>query len=114
MIAIVSKTVKRPFKDGRPFPPHIPKDVLPSYGTGILEGLVGRMEMESGQSYSDPQRGMVRRISFRNTIAEARVFRMRANTVGAQAWCYPQTFRTSGQKAGVSTFNVSPSPLTSR
>jgi hypothetical protein len=35
---------------------------------------------------------------------------MKMNAVGAQSWVFPQQFRVFGQKGGVSTFNVHPTP----
>ena len=114
MSAVVSKTVTNPFRDGRPFPPYVPDDFYHKYGTGVLDGLVGRMMMERGQSYSDPQMGQARSLMFRNTVNLARTEAMRMNVLGGQAWAYPQQFRSTSQKGGVSTFNMNPSPITAR
>jgi|SRR5215831_2392346 len=114
MWACVTKTVVKAFKDGVPAPPLFPDWVLPTYGNGILEGLLGRMMMQPNQSWSDKQTGMFFSLKFRNAIAMARADALRGRTVGSQAWAYPQTFRTHSQKGGVSTFNINPSPQTAR
>jgi hypothetical protein len=108
MTAIVVKTVTDPMCC---HPPHIPDWVLPAYGRGILHGLLGNMMMQPGQSYSNLQMGMLRLGRFRGEIAHARVAASKANTIGAQSWAFPQQFRVSGQRGGVSTFNVNPMPL---
>lgn len=114
MWAVVAKTVQFPFQDGLPAPPCIPDWVLPRYGSGILRGLIGRLMVQTGQSWSNPQMGIHYLQSFRHTIQEARVDAMRGDTVGAQAWTYPQSFRVTSQRGGVSTFNINPSPPTVR
>jgi len=114
MTVIVSKAVTNPFRDGRPFPPYFPDHFYRKYGTGILDGVVGRMMMEAGQSYSDPQKGVMHMGQFRTTVALARVEAMRMNLLGGQSWAYPQQFRVTSQRGGVSTFNMNPSPITAR
>lgn len=106
MSAIVIKTVTDPLCCS---PPDIPDWILPVHGRGILHGILGNMMQQSGQSYSNPQLGMFHLQKFRDAIAHARVAMMKRNTVGAQAWAFPQTYRVTGQKGGVSTFNVHPS-----
>ena len=114
MCACVAKTVIKAFKDGQPAATHFPDWVLPTYGVGILEGILGRMMLQPEATYSNVQLGMFYSQRFRNTIALARADASRARTVGSQAWAFPQSFRTHGQKGGVSTFNINPSPQTSR
>lgn len=114
MWACVAKTVIKAFKDGRPCTPWFPDWVLPTYGVGILEGLLGYMMMQPGTSWSNQQIGLFNLQKFRTVVSLARVEAMRGRTVGAQAWAYPQSFRTHGQKGGVSTFNINPSPQTAR
>jgi hypothetical protein len=108
MQATVVKNVDDPFGC---YPPNIPDWVLPAYGVGLLSGLLGYMMLQPGQSYSNQTLASFHLARFRNTIAHARVAMMRANTVGSQAWAYPQQFRVSGQRGGVSTFNVNPAVL---
>ena len=107
MTAIVVKTVTDPLCC---FPPGIPEWLLPAFGRGIYHGLVGAMFLQPGQSYSNPQMANYHTQKFRDAWAHARVSIMKANTVGAQNWAFPQQFRTYSQKGGVSTFNVHPTP----
>jgi hypothetical protein len=92
-------------------PPYIPEWVLPAHGRGLLHGLLGAMMMQPGQSWSNQQMGAFYSGKFRTAIAKARVASMRANTVGSQAWAFPQQYRVTGQRGGVSTYNVNPTPL---
>lgn len=108
MTVCVVKTVTDPFNC---FPPHIPEWILPVHGLGILHGLLGTVMMQPGQSWSNQTMGAFYQGKFRNAIVHARVAATKANTVGAQSWAFPQSHRVTGQKGGVSTFNVNPTPL---
>jgi hypothetical protein len=107
MTARVVKTVTDPLSC---YPPGIPDWILPVHGLGLLHGMLGNMMMQPGQSYSNPQQSGFHLQKFNDSKAHARVAMMKMNTVGAQSWTYPQTYRTYGQKGGVSTFNVMPTP----
>jgi hypothetical protein len=107
MTAVVVKTATDPLAC---FPPNIPDWLLPVHGLGLLHGLLGNMMQQPGQSYSNPQLAMFHLQKFRDAIAHARVAAMKMNAVGAQSWAFPQQFRVFGQKGGVSTFNVHPTP----
>lgn len=107
MTAVVVKNVTDPLGCN---PPNIPDWVLPAHGQTIVRGLVGSMMLQPGTSYSNQEVGLLHMRRFRDGVAKARVAAMRSNTVGAQAWAYPQNFRTRSQRSGVSTFNVNPNP----
>jgi hypothetical protein len=107
MTAVVVKTVTDPILC---FPPNIPDWLLPRHGLALLHGVLGNMMRQPGQSYSNPTLAQFHQQRFRDKIAAARVAMMKMNKVGAQAWAFPQQFRVSGQRGGVSTFNVNPSP----
>jgi len=47
---------------------------------------------------------------FSDGMSGAYVASSKANTAGAQVWMFPQSFRTSSQRGGISTYNVHPSP----
>lgn len=111
MTAVVVKTVTDPLGC---FPPGIPDWLLPTHGRAILYGILGNMMIQPGQSYSNPPVGNFHLRKFRDLTMHARVAAMKMNTVGAQAWAYPQQFKVSSQRGGVSTFNVNPSPRTTR
>lgn len=107
MTAIVIKTVTDPFGC---YPPYIPDWVLPVHGQKIMDGILGKMMLQSGFSYSNPGLAKFHLQRFYDGMAGAYVAINRANTVGAQRWAFPQSFRVFGQKGGVSTYNVHPTP----
>lgn len=107
MTAIVIKTVTDPFTC---YPPHIPDWVLPLYSRPILAGILGNMMVQAGFSYSNPPLGKFHLQRFYDGTAGAYVAINRAHTVGAQRWMFPQSYRVFGQKGGVSTYNVHPTP----
>lgn len=107
MTAVVVKTVTDPFKCS---PPDVPEWLLPSYGRGIMYGIVGHMMLQPGMSYSNPQLGRFFLGKFSDHINMAYVAMTKMNKMGAQVWAYPQQFRVRGQRGGVSTFNVHPTP----
>jgi hypothetical protein len=105
MVANVVKNVTDPLSC---FPPHIPDWILPSHGLKILHGLIGSMMLQPGQSYSNPALANFHLAKFSDGISGAYVSSSKMNTVAAQPWAFPQQFRVSGQRGGVSTFNVLP------
>jgi hypothetical protein len=107
MVAVVIKTVTDPLAC---FPPGIPEWLLPTHYLTLLSGLLGNMMLQPGNSYSNPQLANYHTQKFRDGIAHARTARIRANAVGSTSWAFPQTFRVSSQRGGVSTFNVIPTP----
>jgi hypothetical protein len=107
MTAIVVKTVTDPLAC---FPPNIPDWILPKWGTVLLYGVVGNMMMVPAQSYTNPQMAQFFLGKFNDGISAAVVSAAKANTVGAQSWMFPQGFRSSSQRGGISTYNVHPSP----
>jgi hypothetical protein len=107
MTAIVVKTVTDPLCC---FPPNIPEWILPKHGLTLLHGVVGSMMMVPAQSYTNPQMAQFHLAKFNDGISGAFVASAKANTVGAQPWIFPQSFRSSSQRGGVSTYNVHPSP----
>jgi hypothetical protein len=107
MMASVVKTVTDPFNCS---PPNVPEWLLPAYGLGILYGIVGHMMLHPGMSYSNPQMGNFYLQKFGDSINHAMVATTKMNKVGAQAWSFPQQFAVRGQRGGVSTYNVHPTP----
>jgi hypothetical protein len=105
MVANVIKNVTDPLSC---FPPHIPDWILPVHGLKILHGLIGNMMLQPGQSYSNPPLANFHLAKFSDGISGAYVSSSKMNTVAAQPWAFPQQFRVSGQRGGVSTFNVLP------
>jgi hypothetical protein len=100
---VVVKNVK--FPTDRQSVPDVPEWVLPLYGRTILSGLLGKMKGQPVKSYSDKTGSVFDLAQFKDGIAMAKVATFRRNAIGAQAWGFPQTFRTRGQRGGVSVGN---------
>lgn len=81
--------------------PNAPDWTLPLWHTGILDGLLGRMMIQPNKSYSNLTQAPYHLKRFRDVVNRARISKLRAFTNGAQAWRYPQQFRTSNQQGGV-------------
>lgn len=78
-----------------------PDWLLPVWHVGLLDGLLGKLMMQPAKSYSDKVTGAYHLKRFRDAIARARVSKLRASTNGAQAWRFPQQFRSDSQQGGV-------------
>jgi hypothetical protein len=87
--------------------PVVPDWLFPIYGKIIQDGVVGHMMLTPNKSYTDQTNGTRFTMQFRNGVNKARVAALRRNTMGSQAWSYPQTWRTRNQRGGVSTGNNS-------
>jgi hypothetical protein len=99
--ARVVLTVDAPFQNhGIPI---FPSWVLPAWGTYILDGLVGRCMLHPDKSWSNVALGANHLGRFRDGYDRCRADTAKQNTIGAQAWAFPQTFRTRNQRGGVST-----------
>lgn len=107
MVAVVAKNVTGVLEC---FPPDFPEWFLSQYGLGVLAGVLGNFMIMPGNLWTDMNVGKYHLARFRNAIMHARVATRYQNKIGAQSWAYPQTFRTTTQRGGVSTFNVSPPP----
>lgn len=81
--------------------PQAPDWLLPIWHVGLLDGLLGKMMTSPNKSYSNATQGAYHLKRFRDAIARARVSKLKANTVGAQAWRFPQQFRSMSQQSGV-------------
>lgn len=83
--------------------PSFPSWVLPTWGTYILDGLVGRCMLHPDKSWSNTSLGVLHTGRFRDGCGRVRGDTAKQNTIGAQAWAFPQTWRTNSQQGGVST-----------
>lgn len=81
--------------------PQAPDWALPIWHVGLLDGLLGKMMIQPNKSYSNKETGQYHLKRFRDAIARARVSKLRANTNGAQAWRFPQQYRSTSQQGGV-------------
>lgn len=103
--ATMVKTVSLPTsKKGIPVGPDW---VLPLFGVGILDGALGRMMTQIGKPYSNPTQGAYHLQRYRKAIGKARTAALRRNTIGTQAWVFPQNYSTRNQRSGVSIGNTS-------
>jgi hypothetical protein len=83
-----------------------PDWVLPVWGNIILDGVLGKMMGSLAKPYSNQTLAAYHLRRFRDGMAQVRTAVLRRNTYGVQAWGYPQNWRTSGQRGGVSTGNA--------
>lgn len=81
--------------------PQGPDWALPLWHVGLLDGLLGKMMLQPNKSYSSVTASAYHLKRFRDAIARARVSKLRANTNGAQAWRFPQSYRMGSQQGGV-------------
>jgi hypothetical protein len=98
VFATVIKSVDRP-QD--PDLPDIPQSIIDKYEPYLLAGIKGKLMQQDNRPYSDPTMGMRQYQYFRQGVNIAKVATMRRNTFGAQAWAYPQQFRTRSQQGWV-------------
>lgn len=100
----VSKNVSDPFCNKGV--PCFPLVFLSVHGGVVLDGLLGRMYMHPASSYGNDAKAAYHLSRFRDGVARVRQDAVRANTLGVNAWAYPQQFRTRGQRGGVSVGNA--------
>jgi hypothetical protein len=99
----VAKTVKRPTtRDNIPI---FSDTLFRRYHRVLQDGVVGKLMGQPNKPFSNTQMAQTHQARFQQGISTARVQVQRQNTLGAQAWSFPQTFRTRGQRGGVSTAN---------
>jgi hypothetical protein len=85
--------------------PDMPSWVLPKFGFKIVDGVVGQLMNEDRRPYSNPQKATYYLRRFREVMGEARAAAIRARTIGAQRWVYPQSWQTRTQRGGISVGN---------
>jgi len=99
MKALVALNVLPVDDDNVPF---VPIWAEPLWGLIIYDGVVGRFCNQQGRPYSNDQKAVYHLKRYRDGLARAKTAVLRRNTFGVNAWQYPQSFRTRGQKGGVS------------
>lgn len=98
----VTKTVALPLtRDNLPI---APAWVLQKWHLAAKAGILGALQNQKNKSYSDTVGAKYNLSKFRQFIANVRSATLRANTRGASAWRFPQTFRSVSQKGGVPTY----------
>ena len=103
LTVIVAKTVLLPTQKDEI--PDFDQTLFRRYLRVIVDGTLGRMMGQQSKSYSNASGSTYHLTKFNAGKAMARVQVARQNTMGAQAWTYPQQFRSHGQRGGVSTAN---------
>lgn len=98
-IATVVQNVCLPL-DGRGFPV-APEWALQKWHLTIKHGMLGNLKTQANKSYTDLTGAKYQLAKFRQLVANVRSAVLRANTAGAQAWRFPQSFRSSTQRGGV-------------
>jgi hypothetical protein len=78
--------------------PEFPDWTLQKYGPGILSGLIGRMMAQPAKPYSNLQLAAAHMAAFRKTISHAATESLHGNMNNAQAWLFPQSFRTRSRR----------------
>ena len=101
-VAIVTKTVVLPIN--REQIPNAPEWLLRRWHKAIKSGLLGAMMNQKNKGYSDPKGAAYHLARFRKGITECRSLTLRANTKGASAWRFPQSFRSISQKGGIPVY----------
>ena len=100
----VVKTVSLPTtKDDVPV---FSETLFKRYHRILRDGVMGYMQAQMNKPYSNAQLSSANLIRFKTGVSTARVQTQRQNTLGAQAWSFPQTFRTGGQRGGVASPNT--------
>lgn len=101
LFARVVKNVSLPTHKSLPIAPDW---VLQKWHLGIKHGIIGQLMNEQNKSYSDKKGALYNLSQFRRYVNEARAQSLRANTEGASAWRFPQSFRANTQQGGVPSF----------
>lgn len=102
LLVTVVTNVKQPV--GKDLIPQGPDWLLPIWHVGLLDGLLGKMMIQPSKSYSSEKMGVYHLKRFRDAISRARVSKLRANTHGAQAWRFPQSFRVMSSRGSERSF----------
>lgn len=96
--ACVAKTVSLPLtKDNLPI---APEWVLQKWHLVVKAGLLGSLMNQKNKSYSDGKGALYWLAKFRGGIQSVRSATLRANTPGATAWRFPQSFAARTQRGG--------------
>ncbi len=105
LTAVVIKTVSLPLtSDGFPVAPDW---VLQKWHLAIKHGMLGALKNQSNKSFSDGKGAVYNLAKFRQFIGNVRSAVLRANTAGASAWRFPQSFRAVSQKGGLPSIGSS-------
>lgn len=82
--------------------PVVADTTLQQWPLALLDGLLGKMKIQTNRPYTDVKDGMMKLAAFQMGWTVARSDTLHANTFGAQAWQFPQTFASNSQRGGIS------------
>jgi hypothetical protein len=103
VFAVVIKNVAIPKSSQLP---KVPKWVVELYEPYLLAGIKSKLMFQPDRPYYEPKMATLQYQYFRQGVSIGRVRALRRNTYGAQAWVFPQQFRTRSQRGfGVSVGN---------
>lgn len=74
--------------------PIIPRWIMDRYHKDFVDGVVGRLMSQPAKPYSNQTLSVYHLRRWRNAMSGTRIEVNRQNTYGAQAWMFPQQFRT--------------------
>jgi hypothetical protein len=78
--------------------PEFPAWILEKYGTGILDGVLGRMMAQPAKPYTNAPLAVAHLKLFRAATSIAATESSHRNVMSAQAWMYPQAFSTRSRR----------------
>jgi len=87
--------------------PEAPWWLVDTYEHWLLHGVMGKLKLQANRPYSDAKMGQLYYNVFRQGVNIGKVRALRGNTVGAQAWQYPDQWRTKSQQGFVVTVGTS-------
>lgn len=83
--------------------PIAPQFVLQVYGETIKHGVLGKVMLQAGKTWTNVPLAKYHLASFRDGIGIARTNIWRQNVQGGQRWAFPQSFATRTQRGYAST-----------
>jgi len=93
----VIKSIALP-NDNEDFP-FMPDWLLPLWGEGIQNGVLGRMMTQPAKSYTNITQGKYHLNKFLDAMTVANIAMQRSHTLGTQAWQFP-TYARGSQRGG--------------
>lgn len=96
--AVVSKKCADPTdSNGNP---EMPRWILTKYRRDFVDGIAGQLMAQPAKTYSNQTMAVYHKRRWRNAMTGARIEVNRFNTYGAQAWRFPQQYRTIPRHGG--------------
>lgn len=83
--------------------PIAPQFVLQVYSGTIIDGVLGKMMIQQGKTYTNVPQARYHLARFRDGIGIARTDVWNQNVQGGQRWAFPQQFATHSQRGYTST-----------